>query len=68
MNTVVVSPDSEIVIPLEVHQSLGIEAGQEVPIIQYDNRVELILVRSMQKARGLLKGIDTSIEREVDRV
>lgn len=68
MNTVVVSPDSEIVIPLEVHQSLRIEAGQEVPIIQYDNHLELIPVRPIREARGMLKGIDTSIEREVDRV
>ena len=52
MNTVLVSPEYQVVIPLDVRQSLGIEPGQEVQVIQYDNRVELIPVRSIRKARG----------------
>ena len=68
MNTVMVSPEYQVVIPLDVRQSLGIQPGQEVQVIQYDNRVELIPMRPIQKARGMLKGIDTSIEREGDRI
>lgn len=68
MNTVMVSPEYQVVIPLDVRQSLGIQPGQEVQVIQYDNRVELIPLRSIQKARGMLKGIDTRIEREDDRL
>ena len=68
MNTVTVSAEYQIVIPLEVRQSLGIQPGQEVQVIQYDNRVELIPTRPMQKARGMLRGIDTNIEREGDRI
>ena len=68
MNTVIVSPDYQVVIPLDIRQSLGIQPGQEVQIIQYGNRVELIPMRPIQQARGILKGIDTHIEREGDRV
>lgn len=68
MNTVMVSPEYEVVIPLEVRQSLDIRPGQEVQIIQYDNRLELIPLRSIQIARGMLRGIDTNIEREDDRI
>ena len=63
-----VSPEYQVVIPPEVRQSLGIQPGQEVQVIQYDNRVELIPVRPLHKARGMLKGIDTTIEREADRI
>ena len=68
MNTVMVSPEFQVVIPLTIRQSLSIQPGQIVQVIQYDNRVELIPVRSMAQARGLLRGINTTLEREPDRV
>lgn len=68
MNTVMVSPDYQVVIPLDIRQSLDIQPGQEVQVIQYANRVELIPLRPIQKARGMLKGINTNIEREGDRI
>lgn len=63
-----VAPECQVVIPLDVRHSLGIQPGQQVQVIRYDNRVELISLRPIQKARGILKGIDTSIEREGDRI
>ena len=68
MNTVLVSPEFQVEIPFEIRQSLGIRPGQQVQIIQYDGRVELIPLRPVQKARGMLKGIDTEIMREDDRI
>ena len=68
MNTVLVSPEFQVVIPLTIRQSLGIQPGQAVQVIQYDNRVELIPVRPMPQARGLLRGINTTLDREPDRV
>ena len=68
MNTVLVSPEFQVVIPLTIRQSLGIQPGQAVQVIQYDNRVELIPVRPMPPARGLLRGINTTLNREPDRV
>lgn len=67
METVTVSPKYQVVIPLKVRQSLGIQPGQKVRVISYENRIELIPVKSMKEMRGFLKGLDTTIEREDDR-
>lgn len=70
--TITVSSDFHIVIPPEVRQSLALALalapGQSLQIIQYENRIELIPIHPMQNARGMLRGIDTHIEREGDRV
>jgi AbrB family looped-hinge helix DNA binding protein len=66
--TVTVSPKFQIVIPLAIREALGIRPGQKIQAIQYLDRIELIPVRPMRKARGMLKGIDTSVPREADRV
>jgi AbrB family looped-hinge helix DNA binding protein len=68
MEVVTVSPKFQIVIPSAIRKSLGLRPGQKVQVIQYENRIELIPVRPIQEARGFLKGIDTTIEREPDRV
>ena len=68
MNTVLVSPEFQVVIPLTIRQSLGIQPGQAVQVIPYDNRIELIPVRPMPQACGLLRGINTTLDREPDRV
>ena len=68
MNTVTVSPKFQVVIPRMIRKSLGLQPGQKVQAILYENRIELIPIQPMPSMRGFLKGIDTSIEREVDRV
>jgi AbrB family looped-hinge helix DNA binding protein len=68
MNTVTVSPKFQVVIPQMIRKSLGLQPGQKVQAILYENRIELIPIQPMQSMRGFLKGIDTSIEREADRV
>ena len=68
MEKIMVSPEYQVVIPIDVRKSLDIHPGQEVHVIQYDNRVEIIPVRPLPSSRGMLKGIDTNIEREADRV
>ena len=37
-------------------------------VFNHDDRVEFIPVRSPKSMRGFLKGIDTTIEREEDRL
>jgi AbrB family looped-hinge helix DNA binding protein len=68
METVTVSQEFQIVIPRSIRQSLGLEPGQKLQAIQYENRIELIPVKPIQEMRGFLKGIDTTIEREPDRI
>jgi AbrB family looped-hinge helix DNA binding protein len=68
MYTVTVSPKFQLVIPQAIRKSLGLQPGQKVQAILYENRIELIPLKPMQSMRGFLKGIDTTIERETDRV
>jgi AbrB family looped-hinge helix DNA binding protein len=67
METVSVSAKYQVVIPKAVREALGIQPGQKVQVLHYQNRIELIPIRSMREARGFLKGIDTTVEREADR-
>jgi AbrB family looped-hinge helix DNA binding protein len=68
METVTVSPKFQVVIPKEIRESLKLTPGQKIQAILYENRIELIPLRSIKKMRGFLQGIDTSIDRETDRL
>jgi AbrB family looped-hinge helix DNA binding protein len=68
MQAVKLSPKFQVVIPQAVREALGLVAGEKLQVIQLENRIELIPVRSMKSLRGSLRGIDTSIERDPDRV
>ncbi len=68
MTAVTVSPKFQIVIPKEVRDALGIVSGQKVQMLTHQNRIELIPLKSMREMRGFLKGIDTNVQRDKDRV
>ena len=68
MATVTLSPKYQVVIPKEVRESMGIVSGQKIQILTYQNRIELIPIRPMKKMRGCLKGVDTNVKRDKDRV
>ena len=68
MTTITISPKFQVVIPSEIRKRLKLEPGQRVQAVEYENRIELIPVRPMTEMRGFLRGIDTTVEREEDRV
>jgi AbrB family looped-hinge helix DNA binding protein len=68
METVTVSPKFQVVIPKEIRESLKLAPGQKIQALLYENRIELIPVRPIKKMRGFLKGINTSVDRETDRL
>ena len=68
METVTISPKFQVVIPKAIRGDMGLKPGQKLHVIAHDNRIELIPVRPIRQMRGFLKGIDTSVEREVDRL
>jgi AbrB family looped-hinge helix DNA binding protein len=68
MTVVKVSPKYQVVIPLHIREALGLRPGQLVQALQYGERVEFIPVKSMKSMRGFLKGIDTTVPRDRDRV
>ena len=68
MDTVTVSSDFQIEIPRAARESLGIQPGQKIQVLLYNNRIEFIPVKSISQMRGFLEGIDTTVERENDRI
>jgi AbrB family looped-hinge helix DNA binding protein len=68
METVTISPKYQVVIPKRARSELGVEPGQKVQVFVYNNRIEMIPVKPIEEARGFLPGIDTSAEREPDRL
>jgi AbrB family looped-hinge helix DNA binding protein len=67
MTTVTVSPKYQVVIPVDVRKSMGVRPGEKFQVLNYDGRVQLIPIRKMREMRGILAGIDTTVEREADR-
>ncbi|MFI5176130.1 MAG: AbrB/MazE/SpoVT family DNA-binding domain-containing protein [Terriglobia bacterium] len=68
MGTVTISPKFQVVIPRLIREKLSLSPGQKIQAIAYGNRIELIPLRPIKEMRGFLKGIDTKVEREADRL
>jgi AbrB family looped-hinge helix DNA binding protein len=67
MDIVKVSPKYQVVIPKGIREALSIRPGQEVAVLRYKGRVELIPMKPVKQMRGFLRGVDSTIEREPDR-
>lgn len=68
MTTVTVSPKYQVVIPESVRKAMDIRPGQKMVVFEYDGRIEFMPVKEPRELRGFLAGIDTTVERDADRV
>jgi AbrB family looped-hinge helix DNA binding protein len=68
MQSVIVSPKYQVVIPKTVRKALNLRPGQKMRVMEYAGRIELIPERDIKELRGFLKGINTKFEREKDRI
>lgn len=68
MDTVTISPKFQVVIPKRIRERLDLKPGQKVQAIQYGDRVELVPLKPARQLRGFLRGIDTDVPRERDRL
>lgn len=68
MQTVTVSPKFQVVIPRSVRDSMHLNAGQKMQVMEYDGRIEMIPEKDISELKGFLKGIDTAFERERDKM
>ncbi len=68
MEQATISSKYQVVIPKAVREKLGIKPGQKVQVIPYMGRIEMIPVRNIKDSRGFLEGIDSTVEREPDRI
>ena len=68
MPAVTVSPKYQVVIPKEIREGMDIKPGQKVQMMIYKGNIVLVPLRPIEELRGFLKGIDTTIERDPDRI
>ncbi len=68
MDAVKISPKYQVVIPKKLREALNLSPGQKVQMIAFEDRIEMIPVRKISEMKGFLKGIDTTVERETDRI
>ena len=68
MSTVTVSPKFQVVIPRDVRKSLGITPGQKIRVIALGDRIEFIPIRPAKALRGFVRGIDSTVSRDKDRM
>jgi len=68
METVTLSPKFQVVIPQAIREALQLKAGEKMRVLRYSDRVEFIRARPMREMRGFLRGMDTTIDREEDRL
>ena len=67
-DTVKLSPKFQVVIPQSIREALNLIPGEMLRVLRYSDRVEFIPIRPIKEMRGFLRGIDTVIEREDDRL
>lgn len=68
MGIVTISPKYQVVIPQAIRELFDVQPGQKIQVIPYNDRIELIPLKAAQELRGFLRGIDTEVAREPDRV
>jgi AbrB family looped-hinge helix DNA binding protein len=68
MEAAKISPKYQVVIPKKLRDALKLSPGQQVQMIMYGNRIEMIPLKKLSEMKGFLKGIDTAVTREPDRL
>jgi AbrB family looped-hinge helix DNA binding protein len=64
-----ISPKYQVVIPKAIRTQLRLVPGQKVQVIAYGDRIEFIPLKPARALRGMLRGLDTTFERDrEDRV
>ena len=64
MYPVTISTKYQVVIPREVREQFGLKPGQKVMFIPYNSTLRLVVVPSIDKARGMFKGLTSEEIRE----
>ncbi len=64
MYPVTISTKYQVVIPREVREQFGLKPGQKVMFIPNNSTLRLVVVPSIDKARGMFKGLTSEGIRE----
>ena len=68
MDTITISPKFQVVIPKRIREAMALRPGQRLLAVQVGDRIELLPLPDAKSQRGSLRGIDTDVPREDDRV
>jgi len=68
MEAVKISPKFQVVIPKRLREALRLSPGQKVQMVVYGDRIEMIPLKKISEMKGFLKGINTIVEKEPDRI
>ncbi len=68
MLSVKISPKYQIAIPKKIREEMALRPGDRVQVLRWQDRLELVPLRRPAELRGFLPGLDTTVEREEDRV
>ena len=64
MTSVPLSPKFQIVIPRDIRRALSLVPGQRLEARLKGDRIELVPIQPMATMRGLLPGIDTTVDND----
>jgi len=62
--SVTISPKFQVVIPKSIREQLKLVPGQKVQAVVYGDRIEFVPVKPAREFRGILRGLDTTFERD----
>jgi len=68
MPAVRISPKFQVVIPKQIREDLELKPGQSLQVFEVDGRIELVPEEEIPALRGFVRGIDTTLERDEDRL
>jgi len=66
MDAVTVSPKYQVVIPKAVRERLGLQVGEKLQVLSFDDRIVFVRTQPMRKMRGFLHGLDATFVRDED--
>lgn len=68
MTTVSLSPKFQVVIPKQIREALKLVVGQRMEVTLHNGKVEFVPEKTILSYRGRWLGIDSTIERDPDRI
>lgn len=64
MYTTTISSKYQVVIPREVREQFGLKPGQRIAFIPFNKTLHVVIIPPIEKARGILKGMNIEDYRE----
>jgi AbrB family looped-hinge helix DNA binding protein len=64
MHVATISSKFQVVIPREIRKQFKLKPGQKLAFIPYNGILHIVIVPAIEKAHGMLQGMDVEVQRE----